>query len=133
MSELPAQLSREAAAHFRVQVAHHLCAAEQKGSAFSAYSFRQAGLQRLVASDGLNLEGRDAVRRLRFFRRSTYDGKAEGIEKELHFATCENGYGWMSMSLRFKSRGSTLQESRESKFESGELGPNMEIESQGWT
>ena len=55
--------------------------------------------------------------RLRFFRRSAYDGKAEGIEEELHFASCENGYGWMSMSLRFKNRESALQEPLESKVE----------------
>ena len=71
--------------------------------------------------------------RLRFYRRSAYDGKPEDPERELHFATCENGYGWMSMSLRFKNRESISQESRESKIESGELGRNMEIESQGWT
>jgi hypothetical protein len=77
-----------------------------------------------------SLVGRDTVSRLRFYRRSAYDGETKDPEKELDFATCENGYGWMSMSLRFKNHELTLQEPAKSIVESWEPGSRIENESE---
>jgi hypothetical protein len=114
----------------KLSIARHLYATEQKKAPFFFLFILTGRPSGWLLPDGLNLKGRDAVSRLRFFRRSAYDGKTEGAEKELHFATCENGYGWMSMSLRFKNRESTLQEHREPKVESMEMGSKIENESQ---